>query len=78
MKIMIDASFDLHAAGLDNDEAACEAFEAAYRAKAAKLYPDVTVVSGSYQGSMQGCDTSEEANEIWQAIHDAVARDTRK
>lgn len=72
MKIMLDASFDLYQGGFDNSAESCEAFEKAYKAKAAKMYPDVTVVLGSYQGEPQGCDTSEEAQEIWQAIHDAV------
>jgi len=77
-KIGLNASQDLWMAGFVNDETQVAAFEDAYCAAAAQYAHEhdlqIDVVCGS-GAQLQGCDTSEDAAAIWQAIHDRVSWD---
>lgn len=78
--IVLDASFDLHQAGYDNDYDSRNDFESAYRGAANSLADelgiDITVVSGTYDGpAMQKQTTHGDEGELWQAIHDRLQFD---
>lgn len=75
--IRLDASFDLHAAGHNNDDNAVSQFEAAYRDAAEREAEDrgieiLVVTPGEPEYVPYSTSDDEEENEIWQAIHDRL------
>ena len=76
--IVLDASFDLHAAGMDNSDIHRRAFEAGFRKAAEKLaielnYIDITVINGTYEGPsiLQQTENGDEGA-LWQEIHNRM------
>jgi hypothetical protein len=75
--LALDAKYDLHAANLDASDEAVEKFSAAYHDAARRLADelgiaiDVIEVNG-YGSSEDTSDKTDEANDLWQRIHDMV------
>lgn len=73
--IVLDASFDLYAAGDANGEDEQAEFTEAYREAAKRIAEKqgikITVVPGNYDGpAMQEQTKNGDEGELWQSIHD--------
>jgi hypothetical protein len=79
-RINLDASHDLWSAGFVNDAEQIEAFVESYRIEAEIVAHerDITldiVVASHGSPEAHTCDTTEDAAELWQLIHDRVSWD---
>jgi hypothetical protein len=69
--VHLDASFDLHEAGYDNDDAAVATFETAYADAASR----VSEASGvEIDVHLHGAADNDLGTELWQRLHDCLER----
>lgn len=84
IRLGLDASYDLYAASLPNDDASVADFEAAYRgcaeyvAEKAGIEIRVVRIHGGYHDANlhgRGLDDAETDLGLWQGIHDCLHHD---